>query len=180
MSDQLTLNTSGETRFSINIEGFSGVTYFAQEVTLPGISSQEIFLPTANNRIPLGCDHIDWEPLTFTFLVDEYHDNWFKIFDWMCALAAIKNPTDSSSKSPYTEYFKTVGKKEGNHFNLSKSVILFINSAKNNLIRKVSFFYCFPHSLSTVQLNSSSTEDRVLVATCSCSYFQYEHERIGE
>ena len=69
------LDYSSPTQFKFNIIQLPKVEFFTTEVNLPGITLADAIFPTPFKQIPMMGDKLDYEPLTITFLVDEYLDN---------------------------------------------------------------------------------------------------------
>ena len=78
------MNFLTDVQFRFDISKLPNVTFFIQQVTIPGITLQ-----TQTVGVPMRQGFgrhtgvVEFSPMTIMFLVDEYLKNWQEIFDWV-------------------------------------------------------------------------------------------------
>lgn len=150
------------TKFSVVIEGLPYLSYFCQTLIIPGVSTSEVDVPTPYSDYFVTGDKLQYDYLTFTFLVDEDLRVWEESFNW---LQGITYPLDSN------QYAKQ--KQKGTYHDAT--VIIHTNSNLDNLVFK--FANCHPVSLGPLSLDFSSNADNVIVADLTLRYDYFTIER---
>ena len=158
--------------FLFTINKIPSLSYFCQEVSVPGIS-----LPTADvnsplSRVPYAGDKVSFDDLTVEFLINEDMSNYKAIHDWIVSLGFpelhqqyadfINENTTTLSRSPVMA-------------STSDGVLSILNSS-NNVVRTVQFIDLVPTNLATVTLRSSTDDTTYLagVATFAYNYYSFE------
>lgn len=136
------VNLLQTTQFVLNFQKIPSTNYFCQSVTIPGVNMSEVQQPTPFVDLYRHGDKLIYDPLTVTFLVDEWLTSWKNIHDWMRGLTY---PTK------FSEYEKQ--KLEG----LYSDATLTILNGLNNPVARIIYKNCFPTSLSP--LSMSATDD---------------------
>jgi hypothetical protein len=78
-------------KFVFSIKKTPSVNYFAQKVRLPGLTIEPASQANPFVKIPKPGDHIDYDPLTVTFNVDEDLTNYMEILTWLIGMGFPKN-----------------------------------------------------------------------------------------
>lgn len=150
-------NLLQSTKFMLNFARIPDTTFFCQSVALPGLNLSEVIQETPFVTQYRHGDKLQYDPLTVTFLIDEYMNSWKNIHDWLRGMGKIKFP----------EY-----KKLKTEFGIYSDASLTILSGKNNPVIRFSYFNCFPTSLSAV--NFSATDDGGQTITADATFrFDY-------
>lgn len=158
------------TKFLLTFERIPNVTYFCQEVNLPGLSVQNIPVNTPMLDYHVAGTKITFGALNIRFMVDEKLDSWKNIYNWMQSLgspkgfdvrnrlAALQN---ANSESKFTSY--------------SDAVLTILNNLNNPSMR-VHFASLFPVSLSDIQFDTTQSADHIITAdaTFIVEYFDFE------
>jgi hypothetical protein len=143
--------------FNISVKRLPNVEFFAQRVTIPGISSSPVIVPSPVNKFFETPDELQYNNLDLSFIIDENMKNYIEVFNWMT------NITFPQS----TDQFKRVkASKDGLVSDISITVL---NSHKNPNV-KINFKDCFPISLS--EINMDTTNQDVVYPEASVT-FQY-------
>lgn len=79
-TNQPNYNEAMTTNFLVSFKKFPGLTYFAQNVTIPSVSVNGIRTPFQNQRTYMPDNQIDFGQLTITFIVDEDFANYDTLF----------------------------------------------------------------------------------------------------
>lgn len=164
MSTSTNPNFLSQTGFQLVIDRIPNVSYFAQDVKLPGIS-----MPEAMNQdspfgtIPHPGDRIRWEPLSIAFKVDENLVNYTEIYNWIVGLGHPKNFGQTLALAP-----------DAKAKNFVSDAILHVLTSHKNVVKAVTFMRIFPISLSGLQFVSTDADVLYLDATVQFMYSRYE------
>jgi len=150
-------NLLQSTQFMMNFAKIPDTNYFCQSVTVPGINMSEVQQPTPFSDVWRAGDKLTYDPLTITFLVDEWLNSWKNIHDWMRGLTY---PTK------FREYEKQ--KAEGLYSDCSLTIL----NGLNNPVMKYTYKNCFPTSLSP--LNMTAMDDGGITITADAT-FRYDY-----
>ena len=139
------INPLADVQFKFDVSALPNTSFFIQSVNLPGISLEgaNIGVPQLQN-FSRHTGVITYEPLSVTFMIDEYLKNWQEIFEWMVG-----------EESKYT------------------SAVLTIVSSSMNPTLEIHFKDIFPTSLSEIPFNSTTTDPIYQVATVAFNYTEY-------
>jgi len=131
------INPLADVQFKFDVAALPNTSFFIQTVNLPGISleAQVVATPQLQN-FSRHTGVITYEPLSVTFMIDEYLKNWQEIFEWMVG-----------EESKYT------------------SAVLTIVSSSMNPTLEIHFKDIFPTSLSAIPFDSTTTDPVYQVAT---------------
>lgn len=160
------------TKFQLLFPRINTVSYFCQKVNIPGVSTTAPYQPTPFANIPRPGDKLVFNEFSVDFIVDEEMWNWQIIYDWLrgltfpCSFEEYKN---LNRQSIYSLHSERPQESEG-YLNILSG----INVAKV----KLKFENIFPVSLSDIWMDTTSSADNTLVATCSFKYHIYNIERL--
>lgn len=136
-------------------------SYFAQDVSIPGISNQELIQPTRlSTQIPIPGNLYTFSPLSVKFIIDEGMRSWKEIYDW---IISISNYTDISTIK---------------HEDKISDINLIITNSAYKQKFKYTFRNAFPVSLSEVPLSITATDTLPLTATVAFKYTFYEFKSL--
>lgn len=143
--------------FNITVKRLPNVEFFTQRVSIPGISSNPVIVPSPVNKFFETPDELQYNNLDLSFIIDENMKNYIEVFNWMTATSFPQN----------TDQFKRI--KESKDGLKSDISIVILNSHKNPSIR-VDFKDCFPISLSEIIMDTTNQD---LVYPEASVTFQY-------
>ena len=139
------INPLADVQFKFDVAALPNTSFFIQTVNLPGISLEGATIATPQlQNFSRHTGVITYEPLSVTFMIDEYLKNWQEIFEWMVG-----------EESKYT------------------SAVLTIVSSSMNPTMEIHFKEIFPTSLSEIPFNSTTTDPIYQVATVAFNYTEY-------
>lgn len=165
------LNPLQSNGFMFTINKLPSLSYFCQEVNIPGIVLPVADINSPLSKMPFAGDKLDFENLTVEFLINEDMSNYKAIHDWLIGLGFpelhqqyqnfITNNSNSLTHTPALA-------------STSDGVLSILNSA-NNAIRTVQFVDLVPLSLSTLQMRSTNDDTTYLagVATFDYNYYSF-------
>ena len=155
--------------FMFGITKLPEVTYFCQEVNIPGVSLPEAVLSTPFSDVPIPGDKMVYDDLNITFLIDENMSNYTAVYNWMMALGFPKSREQykvfmASQPAHLSELLK--GYSDGTLQVLSSSM---------NTARAIRFVDMFPTNLSSLQLQSTTSDTVYLAGNATFKYNYYEY-----
>ena len=80
------LDYASPTQFKFGIHQLPLVEYFVTAVDLPDVSLGTTVQNTPFKDIPIPGEKLTYAPLTVTFLVDEYLENYVSLHNWMTGI----------------------------------------------------------------------------------------------
>ena len=139
------INPLADVQFRFDVAALPNTSFFIQTVNLPGIALEGAAIATPQlQNFSRHTGIITYEPLSVTFMIDEYLKNWQEIFEWMI----------------------------GNEGKYTTAVLTILSSSMNPTL-EVHFKDIFPTSLSEIPFNSTTTDPIYQVATVAFNYTEY-------
>lgn len=163
------LNPLSPNGFNFGIQKLPEVSFFCQQVNLPGImiGSPEFGNPFQTTPIP--GESLTYDTLNVQFLVDEQMHNYKSIYNWIVALGFPNN---------YDQYVTFVNQDDrGVVSELAKNysdATLEILGANNKAVQTVSFVDLFPVSLESLNFQSTNQDVQYLVGSATFKYGYYK------
>jgi hypothetical protein len=153
--ENLSLLNPGE--FRVFIHRAPHLSFFTQVVSLPSINLPSVDSENPFTSIPMTGDHIDWEPLSIIFLVDEDLRGYRECYHWM---------RGHGFPESYEEYEEAIGVERNNRSRweiLSSDISVFTNTGNKNANIEFIFRNAIPTMVSAPTL--STTNPNVPVVT---------------
>jgi hypothetical protein len=147
--------------FRFNITRASYLSFFTQTVALPTIYMRETENDNPFSTIYHPGDHIEYEPLSVTFIVDENLSGYLEIYNWMKGLGF----PDS-----FEEYSELVaaGDFDSPWKGLAEDIVVTTMTGARGLNLNFAFKDAFPISLTAPTL--TTTEPGVKTLTCVATF----------
>jgi hypothetical protein len=173
------------TQFRFIITQLPKVEFFTTAAVIPSITLGDTAMPTRFKEIPMMGDKLDYEPLTITFLVDEYLENYLSLHEWMTAIGFPENHEQFSTFRSVTSNtpVDTIGTKSTGIGSVQSSTAvrsmfsdatLTILSNKNNPIAEARFEDIYPTNLGALEFNQNATDVDYLSVTATFAYKIYK------
>jgi hypothetical protein len=163
------INPLSPNGFRFEIIKLPEVTYFCQQVNLPGIMLGAPELANPFRLEPVPGESITYDQLSVQFLIDTSMANYRAIYNWMIALGF---PQD------YEQYKDLVGGDQtSSYLELSKNysqATLQILDNLNSPVATIQFQDLFPISLESLVLASSNTDVNYMVGSATFRYGYYK------
>ena len=152
------------------------LNFFLQSASIPGLTFVgSIDMLNPFEKIPLPGDHLNYSPLSFSFMVDEDLTNYMEIWNWMYSIGG---PTTLTPGTYGTNYrLDNSIKTDPNSTTRSDIKLMVMTSAKNPNI-EVTFRDAFPISLGELSFNSTSGDVAYLESSVTFEYVNYTISRI--
>ena len=166
-------NYLAPTGFQFNVSRAPKVTYFGNQVNIPSLTLGIANQPSYLKDIPRPGEKIDFEDLTFTFLVDEDLTNYMEIQNWIRGIGfpeSLDQIYDFQQDDTLTVMNKALRNQGINLY--SDGSLLILNNV--NLPKfKVTFDGMFPYYLSTLTFDATQSDLEYFTAQVSFKYNIY-------
>lgn len=161
------INPLSPNGFKFAITKLPDVTFFAQNVNLPGITLGEPTFATPFSTQPVPGDTLSYDQLTLNFLVDENMSNYRIIYNWIVALGFPESYDQyivgqAGDTTAYGELAK----------NYSDATLQILDSS-NNPIQSIQFFDVFPTTIESLSFASTNDDVNYLVGTATFKFGWY-------
>lgn len=155
--------------FMFNISKLPDISYFCQQVNLPGITLGAPEFGNPFNVQPIPGDTLTYDQLTVQFLVDSNMTNYKAIYNWIIALGFPQS---------YDQYISFVNSDErGALSELARNysdATLQILSGTNSPSQIVQFFDMFPVAIDSVVFESTNQDVQYVVGNATFRYGYYK------
>ena len=137
--------------FKLIIQKTPTVEYYAQTVTIPGLTFSETIQATGIGvDAYFPGDKISFDTLNVSFLVDEDLENYQEMYNWMTQIVPISDSKDYQTLTGSTMNTLGVSSQDENSQNLVSMITLVTNTNKNLPNRYFRFYDAFPISLGSL------------------------------
>lgn len=150
--------------FKFFIRKCPNLDFFAQKVTIPAFNLPPSLETDPFTGIPFAGDHIDFEPLSVIFKVDEAMANYMEIFTWM---------TQEGFDQDYTQYAALTANDKQNPaaaLGTKSDISIFILDSQKNPLTECVVHDAFPISLSQLLFDSTQDDVRFITAEAKFRY----------
>lgn len=155
--------------FMFNIQKLPNVSFFCQQVNLPGITLGTPEFGNPFGTAPIPGDTLTYDTLQVQFLVDEKMENYRAIYNWIVALGFPEtyqqyiNFLNSSDALVTSELAK-------NYSDATLSIL----DGSNNSVANFSFHDMFPMSIDSLTFQSTSQDVQYLIGNATFRYAYYK------
>lgn len=164
--------------FRLVIQDLPHVSYFCQEVALPGISFGSATHATPFINYPLVGEKVTFSDLDITFIVSEDMTNYLELYNWMSSIGDFKDYSKFNQFLQQREN-KRLGIDKNNKETLkySDGSLVILNSSN---IPKINIKYTemFPVDLLPVAFNSTISNIDYLTCRAIFKYRMFEFEQL--
>lgn len=153
----MNMNYLSPLEFQVTIKRMPNIEFYVQKASIPSVTTNPIEKQTPLNKLYETGDRLEYGQFDLSFTVDEKMTAYLEVLNWMLGYSAPQ----------HTDQYKALRDSE---YGLKSDIsMLIVNSSKNPNIN-VSFYDCFPTSLSEVQLDTTVTGLTYPEATISFAY----------
>lgn len=166
-------NALSPINFKMVLQKAPGITFFLQGFSLPGLTFEgDMNMPTPFVKIPLPGDHLNYSPLTVSYMVDEDMNNYFEILNWIIDLSGPRETlTPPELNTPFA--FNNSINTDPLATARSDIKILVLSSSKNPNI-EITFYDAFPVALGELAFNTTATSVNYLETSVTFEYIKYK------
>ncbi len=165
-----TLDNLLPNRYRFVLKRAPNVNFWVQSVVIPGFSISPVGYPNPFVNIPQSGDHIEYESLGISMLVDNQMANYFEIYCWLKSLGF---------PNRFEEYADLLGHPAVMDDGLKSEISLFILNGQQQPRLQFIFHDAFPVAIG--RLEFSSTNQALDRTTCNVEfkYTSYSIKRIN-
>lgn len=151
-------NYLAPTAFTVVIERLPNIEFFTQKVNIPSLATGSIGTLTPLNTVYSPKTGIQYASMDFTFIVDEYMENYREIYSWIEQNASPVNLSNYNQSEAVSD------------------ISIIVHNSHKNPTLKFTFIDCFPTDLGVVVLDSTiqDTYYPEVTATFTYTYFKIE------
>lgn len=153
------------TKYTFIFPNLPFARYFCQTISLPGISTSAVAVPTPFVTTYRHGDTLVFEDFQINAIIDEDLRVWEETYKWLVGLT---KPTQ------FPEYLRAKDK----NADLYYDAILTINTNANLPNMRIKFKNCHPVALGSVQFNTADSATTIPTADITFRYDYFEFERI--
>ena len=155
--------------FLFNILKLPDVSYFCQQINLPGITLGSPEIGNPFNTQPIPGDSLTYDQLNVQFLIDSEMANYVQIYNWIIALGFPQS---------YQQYVSFINAQtQANLSELAKNfsdATLQILSGNNTAVKTIYFADLFPISLDSIMFQSTNQDVQYIVGNATFRYGHYK------
>ena len=165
--NQIPVNTSNlqASRFSFTFPTLPFLRYFAQAVTLPGVSTSPVVVDTPFSNTFRHGDKLVYESLIVSAIIDEDIRVWEETYKWLTAL---------TFPNQFPEYIRYQDRKASPYHD----GILTINTNSNQPNIRIKFTNCHPSALTGINFSTMTSADTALTWDITFRYDGFDIERL--
>ena len=160
-------------KFQLNFSRLPNMQFFAQTLSVPGISLSEVMQPTPFVDIYVPGEKAIYDLLNVTFVVDEKLEAWKEIHDWIRAMT-FPEEFEEYKKLGYLN--KAATRKMTSRPQYSDCVITMLSSSNNPSI-VFKYYDVFPTSISSFVISSTDTPENIITADATFRYSYFDIEK---
>lgn len=155
-------------KYTLTFGRLPSVQYFCQKVNIPGFHYPNVLQPTPfiDRRIP--GNKITYANLEIEWILEETLQSWLEIYAWGRGLA------DTTSFKNYQNLDKQSSTLTAVPYPQYSDAILTVNSTQNNPKLMIRFRDCFPIELSSINMDTTTTDDSPITVNATFAYFYPE------
>lgn len=143
------------------------LNFTCTDINIPGCNLPSVAASTPFVPMPQPGDHLVFEPLEATFLVDENFLNWIEIHTWMRRIAHADNFDQLKELADQPQW-------TGNGIK-SEIVVSILDSARNANFH-VTFYDAFPTSVSKLMFTTSATTIQNVKCSVAFEYLNFDYQ----
>lgn len=163
-------------KFQVMFDRLPNTVFYVTKTTVPGITISEAVQATPLTMLRVPGTKTDFDPWTFTFVLDANMVSWFAVYNWLTGLGM------PQSTDQYAALANNAITKPGTAPRIGvrppySDATLTVYDPNNNPNKKFMFKDCYPLGLSGVDLGyEQSAQDTVTCTTkFRYSYFTFEN-----
>ena len=163
------INPLSPNGYRFSISKLPELTYFSQQVNLPGIQLGDPIFANPFASVPVPGDMLTYDTLNVQFLVDREMKNYLAVYNWIVALGFPLG---------YEQYISLTDKDEISSLNdlatNYSDATLEILDNNNKPIRTVRFVDIFPTSIDSLTFQSTEQDLNYLIGNAVFRFSYYE------
>lgn len=163
------INPLSPNGYRFGIQKLPDLTYFAQQVNLPGISLGDPEFANPFASVPIPGDRLTYDSLTLEFMVDEGMTNYMAIYNWIVALGFPNDYLQYTNLSNQDD-INTINELATNYSDATLQIL----DNNNNPVKTVHFIDCFPTNIESLTFTSTAQDVNYLIGRVTFRFSYYE------
>jgi hypothetical protein len=162
------LNPLSPNGFQFSIQKLPDITFFSQQVNLPGIILGEPTFATPFSTQPVPGDTLQYEPLNLQFLVDENMMNYKILYNWIVALGFPES---------YDQYISHNATDQTAYGELAKNysdATLQVLDSNNQVVQTIQFYDVFPTNIESMSFASTNDDVNYIIGNATFKFGWYK------
>lgn len=151
------------------IKKLPGVNFTVQGANIPRLTLPNVTQANPFVNIPRMGDHIEYEPLVISFMVDEELENYIQVHNWIRSLGFPENFDEYAAISAHS---KTSG------LGLYSDATLMIRNSNRNVNFAINYIDAHPISLSSLDFDTRNSDVNYINAEITFVYSHFNLERV--
>lgn len=147
------------------------IVYFCQSTMIPSISVSVTDILGKHPTLHIPDPKITYEPLMFTFLVNEDMGNWLEIYNWMKQMSL---PDEGITVRDFKKIRTTVEENRANSYETDGTLVILNNNSRPQA--SITFKDMFPSSLGEIEFNAADGDATQVTCTATFQYRSYSVE----
>ena len=164
-----TTNNLLPNRFRLAIKRAPNVEFWVQEIEIPGFSIESVGVGTPFVEIPESGEHIAYEDLGISFLVDSELANYFEVYQWLRSLGKPER---------FGEYARLVKAPIVLDEGVKSDFVVFVLNGMQQPTKKFTFHDAFPYAIGGLRFNSTDPDLSRIVCHTAFKYTYFDLESI--
>jgi hypothetical protein len=169
LRNPVSTNNQLPNRFRLQMKRAPNVEYWCQQVVIPGFSLPSVRTSTPFVDIPKPGDHIEFEDLGVSFLVDDQLGNYLEMFDWGKSLGFPDN---------FAQYAELLRAPVILDAGVTSEISVFILNGSQQPTFRFTFRNAFPFALGSLTLDSTDPGLTRLVCHVGFKFIDFHVEKI--
>jgi len=162
------INPLSSNGFNFSISKLPEVSFFCQEVALPGITLPTFDMNTPLSALPFSGEILTFDDLNIQFIIDQNMTNYIAVYNWMIGLGF---PEDNTQFADFINSQDTGYSRTNKEYSDATLQIL----GSNNLpVKTVKFIDILPVTLSSLNFLSTNNDVTYLVGNATFKISRYE------
>jgi hypothetical protein len=162
-------------KFQLNFSRAPNIQFFAQSVSIPGLSMSEALHVTPFVDLYVPGEKAIYDLLNVTFMVDEDMSSWIEIHDWIRAMTFPKDFSEYRQLKNLSKHSSTKATQQPQYSDCTISVL----SSANNPIVVFKYYDVFPTTLSTLIMSSQQSPEEIVTADATFRYSYFDVEKVS-
>ncbi len=162
------INPLSPNGFMFNVTKLPDISFFCQQVNLPGITLGEPEYANPFTKQPIPGESLTYDTLEINFLIDNEMKNYKMLYNWIIALGF---------PNSYEQYQALIASDTNNYSELAKNysdATLSILTGNNNIAQQVQFIDLFPITIGTVTFQSTNMDVNYIACNATFRYGYYK------
>jgi len=150
--------------FQLLLPRFPVAQYYNTDFVLPQVSLPNSNVATPFTDLRIAGDKPIFDPLVFSFMIDEAMSNYTEIFDWITKIGFAES-YQNFTNYPNKDQHQQLGEQD------AKIMIL---SNKGNITKSITFYDAIPISLSGIEFVTQSPDTTYMKASVTMVYSRFD------